>query len=118
MLSKISQSQKDKYYMTPLIYELSKIVRSIESIKRKVVTREGLWRLRICSVDIKLKLYKMNKFNNTMVHQKHFKMINLVLTVLTIHTHTQVHKETIGGDRCVYYFDSHDVMVEYQNCIH
>lgn len=30
MLSKISQSQKDKYYMTPLIYELSKIVRSIE----------------------------------------------------------------------------------------
>ena len=40
-------------------------------------------------MDIKLKLYKMNKFNNTMwCTKKHFKMINLLLTVLTIHTHT------------------------------
>ena len=77
-------------------------------------------------MDIKLKLYKMSKFNNApplvnntmQCTKKHFKMTNLMLTVLTIHTYTQVHKETFGGDRYVYYFDSYDAMVVYQNCIH
>ena len=77
-------------------------------------------------MEIKLKLNKMNEVNNILplvnntvwYTKKHFKMISLMLTALTIHTHTQVHKETFGGDRYVYYFDFHDAMVVYENCIH
>ena len=70
MLSEISPSQKDKYYMIPLISSI-KITKSVEAESITVAARglrEGkMWNF--CSVGIKFQLYKINNLvNNSVLH--------------------------------------------------
>ena len=61
MLSEVSQSQKDKYNMIPLI-EVFKVAKHLEAESRMVVARswEQVKMGNCCSMSVKFQLCKMN----------------------------------------------------------